>query len=177
MTERPRKPGAPEPLPETLFTAAAAAQRRAVRNRDRRNARRATQATRGPHDPAPRRSARQALGDSGEERAWRLLERAGCQLLARQLWCPAGELDLIVRDRDQLVFVEVRLRHDARFGSAAESIGYGKQQRIVRAARWWLRALTRAYFGGKTPPCRFDVVTIDADIVCWHADALRPNPD
>lgn len=170
-------PGAPEPLPEALFATAAEAQRRAIRHRARRNARRATETPRDPPAPVSRRSPRQALGDSGEERAWRLLEGSGCQLLARQLWCPAGELDLIVRDRDQLVFVEVRLRSDARFGSAAESIGYGKQQRIVRAARWWLRTLTRLHFDGKTPPCRFDIVTIDADIVRWHADALRPNPD
>ena len=106
-----------------------------------------------------------------------MLEVAGCRLLARQLRCPLGELDLAVRDGAVLVFVEVRLRQDARFGSAADSINAAKQRRLGRAARWWLKALTRKHFGGVTPACRFDVVTIDAAAICWHRDAMRPSPD
>lgn len=170
-------PNSRDALPPALFDVAAAAQRRAVRNRARRATRSARMANAIPADSLPRRTPRQQLGDTGEERAWRVLEAAGCQLLARQLRCPLGELDLVVRDRGQLVFVEVRVRNDTRFGSAADSIGRDKQQRIVRAARWWLRALTRLHFSGRTPPCRFDVVTIDRDSIRWHADAMRPGPD
>jgi len=172
MSNETPQPGAPDPLTRALFAAVSAAQRRAVR----RLARQRTPVQATTH-AAPRRSPRQALGDAGEDTALRLLQVAGCTLLARQLRCPAGELDLVMRDGAQLVFIEVRLRTSARFGTAADSIGPAKQRRLARAARWWLQALTRSHFGGEIPPCRFDVVTIDAGDICWHRDALRPSPD
>lgn len=82
-----------------------------------------------------------------------------------------------MREGAELVFVEVRTRSGTRFGSAADSISSSKQRRLARAARWWLRSLTREHFDGNTPPCRFDVVTIDATTLCWHRDAIRPSPD
>ena len=177
MSHRPTPPDASDPLTQSLFAAASAAQRRAVRNRARRLAK-ARQAARSESDTAaPRRSPRQKLGDAGEDRALSLLQSAGCRLLARQLRCPLGELDLVMREGAELVFVEVRTRSSTRFGSAAESISAGKQRRLARAARWWLRSLTRDHFDGNIPPCRFDVVTIDATTLCWHRDAVRPSPD
>jgi putative endonuclease len=73
-----------------------------------------------------------------------------------------GEVDLIMRDRDgTLVFVEVRVRRDARFGGAAASIGAAKRQRLVFAASHFLCALA------SPPPCRFDVVAVDGDRIEW----------
>jgi len=73
-----------------------------------------------------------------------------------------GEVDLVMRDRDgTLVFVEVRARRDDRFGCAAASIGAGKRQRVVFAARHFLRTLPNP------PPCRFDVVDVDAESIEW----------
>ena len=67
-----------------------------------------------------------------------------------------------MRDRDgTLVFVEVRVRADARFGGAAASIGAAKRQRLVFAARHFL-----ARFAAP-PPCRFDVVAVDGEQVEW----------
>ena len=169
--ESPPAP-APDPLTQALFATASAAQRRAVRRRASRRA-----PGHAATDAAPRRSPRQALGDAGEDTALRLLQAAGCRLLVRQLRCPLGELDLVMRDGAQLVFVEVRLRTNARFGTAADSIGPAKQCRLGRAARWWLQALAFSHFGGVIPPCRFDVVTIDAGDICWHQDAMRPSLD
>jgi len=73
-----------------------------------------------------------------------------------------GEVDLIVRDSDgTLVFVEVRARRDARHGGAAASVGAVKQQRLVFAARHFLRRFA------SPPPCRFDVVTVEGDRIEW----------
>ena len=67
-----------------------------------------------------------------------------------------------MRDRDgTLVFVEVRARRDARHGGAAASVGAAKQQRLVFAARHFLRRLAAP------PPCRFDVVAVDGERIEW----------
>jgi len=66
-----------------------------------------------------------------------------------------GEIDLIMRDDNVLVFVEVRLRSNANFGGAAASVDHHKQQRLIRTAQQYLASLPR------TPPCRFDVVLMD----------------
>ena len=74
----------------------------------------------------------------------------------------AGEVDLILRDREgTLVFVEVRMRNGRDQGGAAASVGYSKQQRIILAARHYLARLP------SPPPCRFDVVAIDAGDLQW----------
>jgi len=73
-----------------------------------------------------------------------------------------GEVDLVMRDRDgTLVFVEVRVRRDARFGGAAASIGAAKRERLVFAASHFLRRLA------DPPPCRFDVVAVDGERIEW----------
>ena len=66
-----------------------------------------------------------------------------------------GEIDLIMRDGDTLVFVEVRQRSAQDFGGAAASIGGLKRRRIIFAARHYLMRLP------SPPPCRFDVVLIE----------------
>ncbi|ODA06845.1 YraN family protein, partial [Achromobacter xylosoxidans] len=122
------------------FELALAARRRAARRR-----RRASPRPRGDA-PAPRRSPRQRIGDSHEEAALRLLQGAGLVLLARNLACPAGEIDLAMRDGDVLVFVEVRARRSDTYGGAAASIGRDKQARLARAAAHWLPRLARHYW-------------------------------
>ena len=68
--------------------------------------------------------------------------------------CRGGEIDLIMRDGEQLVFVEVRLRNRDDFGSAAESVTPRKQQRIIHAAHYFL--VTHARW--QQCICRFDVL-------------------
>ncbi|MEW6099916.1 MAG: YraN family protein [Pseudomonadota bacterium] len=108
------------------------------------------------------------LGDAGEARALAHLERAGLRLVQRNYRLAggphrrAGEVDLIMRDRDgTLVFVEVRRRGSAAHGGAAASISWAKRERIVRAAQHFLLRLP------SPPPCRFDVVAIDGDRLEW----------
>ncbi len=113
--------------------------------------------------------SRKSTGDEGEATALAHLQRAGLTLLqrnyrvARGPGAPAGEVDLILRERDgTLVFVEVRVRRSLRHGGAAASVTPAKQRCIVYAARHYLLRLRAA-----VPPCRFDVVAVDGGRVEW----------
>ena len=108
----------------------------------------------------------QAVCGEGEERAARFLVKHGLDLLARNYRTRLGEIDLIARDGATLVFVEVRLRKDARFGGAVESITARKRQRIAAAAHQYLMRLQRV------PACRFDVVCIEGGEPRWIRGAF-----
>ena len=103
---------------------------------------------------------RQTTGRTGETLARRELERRGYEILETGFRTHYGEIDIVARDGDTLVFVEVRTRRGAECGSAAESVTRAKQWRVSRAASAYLVA--NAGFEG---PCRFDVVAIDFDDV------------
>ena len=100
--------------------------------------------------------ARQQLGISGEALAVEELERRGYAVVARRYRTACGEIDIVAQDGDTLVFIEVKARATAEFGTAAEAVTPWKQRRLVRMARDYL---TRAEISGR--PCRFDVVAID----------------
>ena len=116
---------------------------------------------------------RQTLGRQGERFAEQLLRRRGCVTLARRYRTRFGEIDLIARDRDALVFVEVKTRRTRRFGGPLAAVGFRKQQRLVKMARSYL-----SRWPGPLPPCRFDVVGVilrDAEPPSMEivADAFR----
>lgn len=94
------------------------------------------------------------VGAAAEQAACRYLEQQGLVLLERNYRCRAGEVDLIMRDGDQLVFVEVRSRRNRRYGGPAESVTRAKQQRLSRAAAYYL------LLHPDNAPCRFDVIAI-----------------
>ena len=123
-----------------------------------------------------RRSPSQRDGDAGETRALAHLREAGLALEARNWQCRFGEIDLVMRDGRELVFVEVRRRRrrDDRFASAAETIGPRKRARLLRAAECYL-AQRRT-----VPACRFDVVALDTgssgpEHLQWIRDAFRAD--
>ncbi len=91
----------------------------------------------------------------------------GLSLVARNVHCRHGELDLIMRDGAFLVFVEVRFRRASRFGCASATVDVRKQGRIIRAARYWMMTVR-----GPLPPCRFDVLAIDGDHIDWLQGAF-----
>jgi putative endonuclease len=124
--------------------------------------------------PAPRRTAvrtpKQRAGDAAEDAAAKHLAAAGCRILARNARYRDGEVDLVARERDVLVFVEVRMRVSLRFGGAAVSVNSLKQKRIARAAQHWLFG----EYGERWPACRFDVVTVDGSgTIEWIRDAFQ----
>ena len=124
--------------------------------------------------PAPRRTAvrtpKQRAGDAAEDAAAKHLAAAGCRIVARNARYRDGEVDLVARERDVLVFDEVRMRVSWRFGGAAVSVNTLKQKRIARAAQHWLLG----EYGERWPACRFDVVTVDGSgTIEWIRDAFQ----
>ena len=128
----------------------------------------------GGSEKATREKGTKARGDAAEAQALAHLLRHGLSLVQRNYRVAAGprlrggEVDLILRDADgTLVFVEVRARRDAAHGGAAASVGATKQRRLIFAATHYLRRF------GSPPPCRFDVVAIDAGEVRWLRAAFN----
>ena len=108
----------------------------------------------------------QAAGGAAEEAAERFLARNRLLIVERNYRTRQGEIDLIAREGETLVFVEVRMRSGSGFGGALESITAAKRRRLVAAARHYLSKLTRE------PPCRFDVVTVQAGESAWLRGAF-----
>lgn len=99
---------------------------------------------------------RLAPGRSGEEIACRHLRSEGYVILERNFRCRSGEVDIVARQGDATVFVEVKERHGESHGVGQEAVTFGKRRRVIRAAR--LYASSR---GLSETPMRFDVVSID----------------
>jgi putative endonuclease len=111
-----------------------------------------------------------AIGDRQEQRAEHYLTRQGLKLLARNYRCRHGEIDLIMRDGDALVFIEVRYRKNARFGSAAASVTTGKQRRIIRTAQHYLQHHPSG------ADCRFDVLAMTgSEHLEWLKNAFESD--
>lgn len=112
-----------------------------------------------------------ARGKSSEDLVCDYLKAQGLELLVRNFQCRMGELDLIMRDGDYLVFVEVRSRKNSRYGSPAETVTRYKQKRLIRAANFYLQRQKRDW------PCRFDVVAVipsqSAPQVDWIKNAFQ----
>jgi len=112
-------------------------------------------------------------GQSGETSACRYLERQGLTLVERNFRCRAGELDLIMRDGRQLVFVEVRSHHASRYATPAESVTPRKQRRLIHAALYYLQQRRI------DAPCRFDVIAITQSQgesrLQWIKDAFQAD--
>ena len=78
---------------------------------------------------------RQLLGAEGERVAERFLRRQGYKLLERNYRCPSGEIDLIALHRGTVVFIEVKTRAQAGYGSPFEAVDRRKQRQVIRAAQ------------------------------------------
>ncbi len=83
-------------------------------------------------------NSKQILGKEGERIAERYLKSKGYKLVERNYRCPVGEMDLIALDHRVIVFVEVKTRSDDRFGVPLESVHRRKQQRMIKAALFFL---------------------------------------
>lgn len=116
--------------------------------------------------PAPKInkiSPSQAIGYAYEEKAIQYLQNHGLILLAQNLRCPLGELDAVMRDQEQLVFIEIRRRHHQQYGGAIASITPTKRLRLRRAAEFFLPQLSRHFFAQRTPICRFDAIGFEGE--------------
>jgi putative endonuclease len=122
-------------------------------------------------------SERQSLGDFGERTAAAHLEAKGYRIIDRKFRVRDAEIDLVARDRDALVFVEVRTRRGAYPGMAALSITRKKAAKLLVAAEWYIERHPDA----ANLPLRIDVVAIElaADGLLQNVihieDAVRPD--
>jgi putative endonuclease len=101
------------------------------------------------------RHVRQKLGDLGEQAVAGFLRQRGYRIVAANHRCRRGEVDLIAERGELLVFVEVRTRATAAFGSPEETVNFAKRRRVVAAARDFL-----ARWRGPERGARFDVVSV-----------------
>jgi putative endonuclease len=110
---------------------------------------------------------RQALGRQGEAAARDYLTRRGVRILVENFACAAGEIDLIGREKDVLVFIEVKSRTSDAFGPPHLAVHRRKQRQIVRAAQWYL-----AEQRSPDAASRFDVLA-----VTFRKDGSPPRID
>lgn len=99
---------------------------------------------------------KQALGKQAEDKACQFLQEKGFRLLNQNYRCFLGEIDLIMQDGHDIVFVEVRSKRTIEHGTAIESITRAKQKKIIKTA---LRFLQERNWLNKVN-CRFDVIGI-----------------
>lgn len=95
------------------------------------------------------------LGQIGEDEALRFLNKKGCKLLDRNYRTRFGEVDIIVKDRDVLVFVEVKTRRGSAYGAPKEAVGHAKIERMTKASLEYLSSF------GEDTSVRFDVIGIE----------------
>ena len=98
---------------------------------------------------------RVVFGKTGEDLACRELERRGYAILARRYRLRIGEIDIVCRDGETIVFVEVKARAGREFGEGAEAVTALKRRRLTMVAMEYLMKNRLA-----DRPCRFDVVSI-----------------
>lgn len=106
-------------------------------------------------------------GLAAESVALEHLRTQGLTCVGRNYRCRVGEIDLIMRDGAELVFVEVRYRADDTLGGAADTIGPAKKRRLLRAAHHYLMVHELDV------ACRIDVVAIDGDDLEWIINAVE----
>ncbi|MCC5810247.1 MAG: YraN family protein [Ectothiorhodospiraceae bacterium] len=107
-------------------------------------------------------------GERSERLARGYLEARGLTFVDANVHSRGGEIDLVMHEGDTRVFVEVRYRSRADWGTAAASVTATKQRRLIRAAQYYL--LKHPWPG----PCRFDVLAVEAgDTVEWIRNAFE----
>ncbi len=94
------------------------------------------------------------LGQRGEDLAAVYLQKKGYKIIQRNYKTQIGEIDIIARDRDVLVFIEVKTRESLEYGQPFESVNKNKRRKIANVAMLYLKRLK------DIPPCRFDVVSV-----------------
>ncbi|MDT1011983.1 YraN family protein [Plesiomonas shigelloides] len=116
--------------------------------------------------------SRRALGAQFEQRARLYLEQQGLQFIAANVTLRGGELDLIMLDGYDWVFVEVRFRRHAHLGSAVDSVTPTKQRRLYHSASLWLHQRGQSI---DTANCRFDIVAFDGPDarISWYQNILH----
>lgn len=116
-------------------------------------------ALKGTQKAFKKQSAKQIIGNQAEALARQFLLAKGLKFIQSQFRTPLGEIDLIMMDKAEIVFIEVRYRKNSHFGEGYETVSYAKQRRLIRTAECFQKRKpwSQAY------PCRIDVISISGD--------------
>jgi len=110
------------------------------------------------------------IGFVAEQKTLRFLQKNGLRKITQNFRTRFGEIDLVMQDKQSLVFVEVRLRRNRFHGQGFETISPAKQRRLIQTAQIYL--MRHQQF--KRFPCRFDVVSLDhEDKITWIKNAFQ----
>lgn len=107
-------------------------------------------------------------GAHAEQNACDFLSAQGLKLICRNYRCLLGEIDIIMRDSDDIVFIETRYRQYDNFGSAIESVNFKKQKKIIRTAEIFLQQYKLLH----KVNCRFDIIGISPTELKWVKNAF-----
>lgn len=114
-----------------------------------------------------------SIGTAYEDLAVAYLQQQNLHILQRNFRCKLGEIDVIAKDKDALIFAEVRYRKNSAYGGAAASVTTTKQRKIIRTAQFFLQSKTWA----QQINCRFDVIAItqstQSPTIEWIKDAFN----
>ena len=121
-----------------------------------------------PDGPPSRLPNKASLGRNAELQAVKYLEKQGYKIVCRNFRIRQAEIDIIARDGQWLVFIEVKARSSGLFGGPAEAVDLRKQDRIIKAARGYMA------FKKMELPARFDVIAIGPDGLEHIKDAFEP---
>lgn len=110
------------------------------------------------------------IGMEAEQKACAFLLRKGYRLIAQNYSCYSGEIDLIMQDQEDIVFIEVRIRHCMKYGSALESVTRAKMNKLIKAATVFLQA--KKWLHQKNS--RFDIIAIQSSTnqIEWYKNAF-----
>ena len=111
---------------------------------------------------------KRSIGKEYEDLAIVYLENNGYEILERNFYSKQGEIDIIARENEYLVFVEVKYRNNNKIGHSLEAITHSKKQRIIKTAKYYIYKK----FYGKCPLARVDVVAIQDKEVLLVKDAF-----
>ena len=103
---------------------------------------------------------KQSLGRFGEDKAADYLISEGFEILERNFRCRSGEVDIICKNSEYIVFAEVKLRKNDRFGSAMEFVTYTKQRKVITASEYYV--MKNMQGAGVSLQPRFDVIEVYA---------------
>ena len=107
-----------------------------------------------------------AKGREGETRAAAFLEASGYRIVDRNVRVPGGEIDLVCRDGDTVVLVEVKARAGRAFGTALSGVGAKKRATLRKVAADYLQIVA------PNAPYRFDIIAIDSERIKLHRNAF-----
>lgn len=98
---------------------------------------------------------KQREGRNGEVLASKYLEKIGYEIICNNFRCTQGEIDIIAKDKEEIVFVEVKTRTSIRYGEAKEAVDHRKQRHIINAARYYLYKTSK-----ENAKVRIDVIEV-----------------